>query len=64
MHNTCFLDDRYIDIYISPVTGMSYINVIKKEKFSTLKLSVCECCGAPLESTKCEYCGSIYAYSK
>lgn len=25
-------------------------------------LAVCECCGAPLKGTQCEYCGSTYIW--
>lgn len=31
-----------------------------KVEYRELKPSICSCCGAPLRSNKCEYCGMEY----
>lgn len=45
--------DKYYTSY-----DPSYIE--PKVEYKELKPSICSCCGAPLRSNKCEYCGMEY----
>lgn len=41
---------------------LATINSEPEVRYLKPELAICECCGAPLEGNKCEYCGSTYIW--
>lgn len=41
---------------------LTTVNSEPKIEYLKPELAICECCGAPLEGNKCEYCGSTYIW--